>query len=134
MSLHDTYENLILDAFLGSGHASTFPSTVNVALFTTMPGEDGTGSVEPAGGSYARVTVNNDSTQWPDAAASVKTNGTDITFPTATATWGTVVGVGLLDPSNANAVMWSGLLAEQVTVLNGEVKKFVAGTLVVVAD
>lgn len=62
--------------------AYSAPATVYVALFSS--------STEVTGGSYARVAVTNNTTNWPNATVatpSVKSNGTTITFPTATLDW-----------------------------------------------
>ena len=53
----------LLDADFGSGT----PATWYLAAFLTMPAADGTGGVEPAVGSYARVAVTNNGTNWPVA-------------------------------------------------------------------
>lgn len=99
-----------------------FPAvtTAYVALFTTAPTDDsGTGAVEVTGGAYARVaTTNGTSGTW--AAASTSTDPTTIanggssnaviTFPTATASWGTVVAMGLYDAaSGGNLLTWDWL-------------------------
>ena len=134
MSLTDDYENAILDAFLGDHHSDRFPDTVLAALFLVMPGEDGTGGEQPAGGAYAPVLLDNDTATWPDAEGSLKSNGVEIAFPTPTANWGEVIGYGLLNPDDDDAVIWFGELAVAETVLAGEAKKFVVGAFVVRAD
>ena len=96
MSFTNTLENAILDAMLGTG-ATLFGGTVEIALSTTDPTEDGSGITEPSGGGYARASVTNNSTNFPAASSGTKSNGTAITFPTATATWGTLSHWALYD-------------------------------------
>lgn len=86
--------------------------TAYVALFTTAPtAEDGTGAVEPSGGSYARVATSG--VTWNAATGSAPAsinNAATITFPTATANWGTVVAWGLYDAaSGGNLLAWDWL-------------------------
>jgi hypothetical protein len=87
--LSDFYANKTLDAILGSAHSADFPASVWIGLSTTKPNDDGTGITEPAIGTnaYARVAKTNNDTNWPDAAARVKANGTAITFPAPTGAW-----------------------------------------------
>ena len=105
-------EGKILDLIFGNTSYSV-PATLYCALFTVTPADDGTGGTEVTGGSYARVAVTNNTTNFPNATLgnpSVKQNGTAITFTTATADWGTVVGMGFYDASSSgNLIAWSPL-------------------------
>jgi hypothetical protein len=82
--------------------------TVSVALFTAVGTDAGTGFTEVTGGSYARVTTAGGT--WNAASGShpsLISNSTAITFPTATASWGTVVAFGLYDAASAgNLLAW----------------------------
>jgi hypothetical protein len=133
-SLSNAYELVVLDGLLGSGS----PATVYVALFTTLPGEDGTGGTEVSGGSYARVAVTNNSTNWPAATtvagAGTKSNGTAVTFPTATANWGTVVGFGFYTASSSGTLIGYGSLSSSVAVNSGNQASFGVAALVATAD
>lgn len=125
-------ENKVLDHVLGGGDY-TRPSTVYVALYTSAPNDAG-GGAEVSGGSYARVAVTNDTTNWPAASGGAKSNGTDIVFPTATANWGTVVAFGILDASSGgNLLYWADLTTSKV-VSNGDTAKFLAGDLDITED
>lgn len=108
----DYLEKKILDLIF-SDTAYSVPATLYFGLFTVAPADDGTGGTEVTGGSYARVSVTNNSTNFPAATEgdpSVKQNGTAITFPTATADWGTVVAMGVWDASSGgNLLVWSPL-------------------------
>jgi hypothetical protein len=44
---------------------------------------------------YARLAITNNTTNFPNATAGVKTNGVDFEWPAATHNWGTVVGLGV---------------------------------------
>ncbi len=94
--------------------AYSAPATVYVGLFTVLPVDAGTGGTEVSGGSYARVAVTNNTTNWPNASAgnpTTKSNGAIFTFPTATADWGTVVGLGIFDASTSGNLLAFGPLA-----------------------
>lgn len=75
-------------------------------LFTVVPADDGTGGTEATGGSYARVSVANDATQFP--SANPKVNANVITYLAATADWGTIKGMGWFSASTAGSLRaWS---------------------------
>lgn len=105
-----------------------------IALVTAVVGDGDTGSTitEPAGGAYARVQVNpngGSSPTWDVAAAGLVDNTHDITFPTATASWGTIVGVAICSASTAGDLLfYDNDMADQA-VGNGDTCKFLAGEL-----
>jgi len=127
MSIADYYENKILDHMLRA-QAFTPPSTVYVALFTVSPSDSG-GGTEVSGGSYQRQSVT-----FGAASAGSITNSADITFPQATANWGTIVSVGLFDASTAGNLLWYGDLTTSKTVNSGDIFKISAGNLTVSLD
>ena len=102
------FENVILDAMLGDNAGANMPATVYVALFTSTPDDGGGGTeVSTSGTGYARVAVTNNSTNWPAATGGIKSNGTTITFPTATDSWGQVSYVAVYDAATAgNMLLW----------------------------
>lgn len=67
-----------------------------VALFTTMPAEDGTGAVEATGGTYARIAHSTWINEVVDGVTYRKNNGT-IEFAVLTANISGVVGWGIYD-------------------------------------
>jgi len=132
-SLSDFAELEILDHLFGPG-AYTAPATLYISLFTTAPSDSG-GGTEVTGGSYARVAVTNNPTNFPAASAGSKSNGTVITFPTPSANWGTAVAIGIHDAASAgNLIAWATLATNRV-INNGDgAPKFAAGALVVTLD
>jgi len=126
-NMSDYLESALGDHLL---RASTFskPSTIYVALFTASPGDGNTGT-EVSGGSYARVQVSQLNNQW-NVSNGVYTNNNDITFPTATANWGTITSFGLFDASSGgNLIVWGVLQAEKIINSGDATAKFSAGTL-----
>jgi hypothetical protein len=131
-SKSDFLENEILDHVLGAA-AYSAPATVYAALFTSSPSDAG-GGTEVATGSYARVAITNNATNWPAAAGGSKSNGTAITFPTATANWGTIVAVGIFDASTAGNLLFWATLTNSRTVFTSDVLTFPAGSFIVTED
>lgn len=129
----DTVANRVLDLLLGSSHDTTaMPATVYVALVTTAPSDaNGTGLVEVSGGSYARVAVTNNDTNWPAASSRQKSNGSTVTFPTSTASWGTVAGFAFYDAATAGNFLGYGDLSSSQPVGSGVTPQFAAGSLTV---
>lgn len=85
--------------------AFTSPTTVYVALFTAAPGEAG-GGTEVSGGSYARQSVT-----FSAPASGVVANSGAVTFPTATAPWGTITHMAIFDAVTVGNMLYYGALA-----------------------
>ena len=126
-SLSDFAENEILDHLL-SAATYTAPATLYLAVFTAAPTDAG-GGTEVTGGSYARLAVTNDATNFPAAVAGSKSNGVALTMVTASANWGTIVAYALFDASSAgNMIGWADL-SSSVIINNGDTLRFAAGAL-----
>jgi hypothetical protein len=104
--------------------ATTFtsPAAVYAALFTSTASlaelNAGTLTNEVTGGSYARVAVTFGA---PTAGV---TNATTVTFPTATAGWGVIRYVAIMDASTAGNVLDYAQLSSDVTVNSGNTFQF----------
>jgi hypothetical protein len=134
-SLSDYAELKILEHSVGKT-SWTMPTSCYAALWTTAPNDASTGAapspgVEVSGGSYARVQTN---TSWGTATLSGITNSVDIVFPTASASWGTIVAVSLMDAITTGNFLWWGTLTASKTVASGDVFKFLTGQLVLTLD
>jgi hypothetical protein len=107
LSLSDYLENLLLKLTYGTVAAGwTRPAGLNtlyIALYTTLPADDGTGGVEVSGGSYARVAVTNNSGF--TVTGNQVVNAADIVFTDPTLNWGTVVGFGILDAASGGNLL-----------------------------
>lgn len=100
----------------------TAPAATYVALLTTMPTKnDGTALVEVSttATGYARqaVTFGAITTQG-DNQTEQMSNSAQITFPVATASWGTVVGVGIYDAATGGNLLWWNTLSTGTQVIN----------------
>lgn len=128
-SFTDYLENELLDHVWGGADYAR-PATLYVALSTTTIADDGTNMTEPAVGSYARVAVTNNATNWPAASGGAKANGTAITFPTATAGWGTILDFAIMDHITATTNMLAyGTLTTSKTIDSGDTASFAIGDL-----
>lgn len=126
-SFSDFLELEVLDHVFGAA-TYTAPATLYVAAYTAAPTDAG-GGTEATGGSYARVAVTNNATNFPAASAGAKANGTAITFPTATASWGTIVAAAILDAATAgNFLGWCDLAVSKA-VGSGDTLQFAVGDL-----
>lgn len=134
MSFTNYLEDALLDEVFG-GVNYTPPATLYIGLSTTVPTEAGGGITEPAGGGYARAGVTNNATNWPATGGDgVKANGTAVTFPQASADWGTVTHFFISDAATAGNVLASGQLSVSKTIGTGDTASFGAGSLTITLD
>ena len=103
--------------------AYTAPATVYVSLWTSDPTDAGSGT-EVSGGSYARTAVTFGA---PSNGASL--NSADVTFPTATASWGTVGWIGINDASTGGNLLYHSPLDTSKTIDSGDIFKISTGNL-----
>lgn len=128
----DFLENELLDHVFGAA-SYTAPATLHFALFTVAPSDSG-GGTEVTGGSYARVAVTNNATNFPAASGGAKSNGTAITFAQATANWGTVVAMGVFDAASGGNLLYHDALTTNRTINNGDTASFAVGEFDVTMD
>ena len=119
----DYLEDKVLDHVFG-GVAYTQP-TKHVALYTVAPTDTG-GGTEVTGGSYARQTGAFTVSGTNPTTAS---NSAAIEYPTATANYGTVVAVGILDASSGGNLLAYANLDTSKSVTTGDVFRFDTGDL-----
>lgn len=120
----DYLENELLDHVL-SNAAYTSPTTVYVGLFTSDPTDAGTGT-EVSGGSYARQSAS-----FATASGGSASTNADITFPTATANWGTITHVGIYDASTAGNLLFHGAVTTSKTIESGDTFQISSGNLTI---
>lgn len=132
-ALSNYLENEILDHVVG-GSSYSAPGTLYFALCTSAPSDTGIGAGEVSGGSYAREAVTNNLTNFPAASGGSKSNANDIDFGVASADWGTITHVAVMDASSGgNLLFWAALTASK-TVLNGDGFKFNADAVTFALD
>lgn len=132
-ALSDYLEGALLSHLLRNT-AYTPAATLYLALFTADPGESGIVG-EVSGGSYARAAVTNNNVNFPQCAASgtpTKANATAITFPTASAAWGTITHWAIYDVASLASgtnMLAHGALSASRYVASGDTPKVAVGAL-----
>lgn len=112
MSLIDATELAIVNELFG-GTAFAADATLFAELFTVVPADDGTGGTEANYAGYARVSVTNNTTNFP--SANPKLNGTAVNFPQATgAQSGTIKALGWNTASTAGVIRAIARLVDNV--------------------
>ena len=117
-------ENALINVTLRAT-SYTAPTTVYVALYTTDPTDADIGTeVSTSGTGYARTAVT-----FAAPSNGVSTNSADVTFPTATASFGTVTHIGLRDASTAGNLLYHTPLDASKTIASGDIFKISTGNL-----
>tara|TARA_R110002126_G_scaffold94026_1_gene222405 strand:+ start:600 stop:986 length:387 start_codon:yes stop_codon:yes gene_type:complete len=115
-------ENALINATLRNT-TYTSVATVYVSLWTSDPTDAGSGT-EVSGGSYARTAVTFGA---PSDGASL--NSADVTFPTATASWGTVGWIGINDAATSGNLLYHTALDTAKAIDSGDIFKISTGNL-----
>jgi len=109
------------------------PTAIYIALWTATLTDASTGATagEVSGGSYARQQVTQLDANWTAPGAGGATDNVNaITFPQATANWGTITDVMIVDTSSgAGNCLFYGALTAPKTVNSGDTFKFNVGDL-----
>ena len=115
-------ENALINATLRNT-TYTSVATVYVSLWTSDPTDAGSGT-EVSGGSYARTAVTMGA-----PSNGVSTNSADVTFPTATASWGVVGWIGINDAATSGNLLYHSPLDTSKTIDSGDIFKISTGNL-----
>ena len=117
-------ENALINGTLRATNF-TAPAAVYVSLHTADPTDAGTGA-EVSGGSYVRQAA-------PSGAPSngASTTTADITYPQATASYGTVGWIGIWDASTSGNLLYHTPLNTSKTIDTGDIFKITSGSLTV---
>lgn len=122
--------NKILDYEFGNT-SYTPASTMYFGLSTTTIANNGTGATEPSGGSYARVSLVNNKTNWGNASNGSLTNLSTVQFTESTASWGTITYVFISDASTSGNILYFGALSPSRTVAINTIVYFSASAITV---
>jgi hypothetical protein len=115
-------ENALIN---GTLRATTYtaPTTVYVGLYTSDPTDANTGT-EVTGGSYVRTAAT-----FGAPSDGVTTNSAAVEFPQATADWGVVGWIGILDASTSGNLLYHSPLDVAKTISSGDVLRISIGAL-----
>jgi hypothetical protein len=127
----DYADGKLLDELFG-GTDFTPPGTLYVSAHTADPGKTGASEVASSN-AYARVSVTNNTTNFPASSGSPrsKTNGATITFPQASGSWGTVTYIGFWDASTAGNFVSRGALGTSVAIAANNTLYFNSGDITI---
>ena len=133
MSAASNYlENKLLDHTLGNT-AFGQPSTLYLGLFTNDSGQAAsnleggiTATDEISGGSYIRETIS-----FGGASGGSASTDATVTFTTATANWGTITHVAVMDAASAGNVLFYGAVTTSKTIESGDTFQVSSGNLTI---
>jgi len=142
-AMSDYLENKLIDQIF-RGQAYTFPSSVFIGLLTAAPSDTG-GGTEVSGNAYTRVAVNTtlanfagtqgtSTTTASSGTSGTTSNNTTLTFPTPSASWGTVTHFGVYDANTSGNLLFFGALSISKTINSGDTVTFPAAALSIQID
>ena len=128
MSFSNATETLVLNWLLTAGSA-TRPTAWYLALFTSNPDEDASGTeVSTVGTAYVRQSATF------TVSGNTASNSAAIEFPTATASYGTVSHVGVYDASTGGNLIAYAALSTSKAIDTGDVLRVNLGELDITLD
>jgi hypothetical protein len=128
MSLSNTFETHTLN-YLFTTTSVTRPTAWYIALFTSNPAEDASGTeVSTSGTAYARQSATF------TVSGNEATNSAAIEFPTATASYGTVTHIGVYDASTGGNLIAYAALTTSKAIDTGDVLRLPANDLDITMD
>lgn len=130
MSFSNSFETSVLTwVFTASSPSPARPTAWYLALFTSNPAEDASGTeVSTSGTGYARQSVSF------SVSGNAATNSGAVEFPTATASYGTVTHIGVYDASTSGNLIVYAALAASKSIDTGDVMRVPAGDLDITLD
>ena len=121
MSFSNTFETHVLN-YVFTSTSVTRPTAWYLALFTSNPAEDASGTeVSTSGTAYARQSATF------TVSGNTASNSAAIEYPTATASFGTVTHVGVFDASTGGNLIAYSALSTSKAVGTGDVFRVPSG-------
>ncbi len=112
--------NKLLDHVFGATPYAA-PSPIFAAIMLTAPTPASAGSGECVGAGYSRLSITNDTTNYPAAVSQIKSNGTLWNWGTPPADWGDAVGIALFDQAaGGNLLGWAPFTTGVRTIRAGQ--------------
>ena len=124
-------ENAVLNHVL-TASSYTAPTTRYLALFKNTSGnaatnlEAGTLTDEISGGTYARKAVT-----FAAASGGTSASNATVTFDTATANWGTITHIAVMDALTSGNVLFWGAVTTPKTIETGDTFQVSSGNLTI---
>lgn len=128
MSFSNTFETHVLN-YVFTATSVTRPTAWYLALFTSNPDEDASGTeVSTSGTAYARQSATF------TVSGNTASNSAAIEYPTATASFGTVTHVGVFDASTGGNLIAYSALDTSKAISTGDVFRVPSGDLDITLD
>ena len=129
MSFSNTFETHVLN-YVFTATSVTRPTAWYVALFTSNPAEDASGTeVSASGTAYARQSVSF------SVSGNLATNSAAVEFPTATGSgFGTVTHIGVYTASSGGDLIAYSALSASKAIAAGDVFRIPTGDLDITLD
>lgn len=128
MSFSNTFETHVLN-YVFTTSSVTRPTAWYLALFTSNPAEDASGTeVSTSGTAYTRKAVTF------TVSGNTASNSAEIEFPTATASFGTVTHVGVFTAATSGTLVAYAALSTSKTIDTGDVMRIPASDFDVTLD
>jgi len=128
MSFSNTFETHVLN-YVFTATSVTRPTAWYLALFTSDPAEDASGTeVSTSGTAYARQSAAF------TVSGNTASNSAAIEFPTATASYGTVSHVGVFTASSGGDLIAYAALSSSKAIDTGDVFRVPSGDLDITLD
>jgi hypothetical protein len=124
-SLSTYSANKLLD-HVCSVAAYTPVATVYLALHTSSPGEGGSLAAEVSGNNYSRIAIT-----FSAASGRAIANSAQLTFPTSSASWGTITSWSICDASTAGNVLAYSDFAASKAIGSGVAPRIAASALTI---
>lgn len=128
-TLSDSAANLTVD-FIWRGVTTGWPTTWYFALLTTAPTNNtGSGAVEVPTSStgYSRASLSRTTSTFTAGASRATASALAISWPLATASWGTIVGIAAYDALSGGTYFGYAALTTPTAVPSGQVPVISAG-------
>jgi len=128
MSFSNTFETHVLN-YVFTATSVTRPTAWYLALFTSNPAEDASGTeVSTSGTAYSRQSASF------TVSGNTASNSAAIEFPTATASYGTVSHVGVFTASSGGDLIAYAALSTSKAIDTGDVFRVPSGDLDITLD
>ena len=122
----DYTEEAVLTGLVGGTDITLSSGKPYLALFTSAPSDAG-GGTECSGGAYARIQAGATSQgDFGTASGGSVTNASEFRWADATADWGTITHIALMDSSTGGNMLVYGALQTSVDINNGDIFKIPA--------
>ena len=130
----DYTESAVLTGLVGGTDITLSSGKPYLALFTSAPNDAG-GGTECSGGAYARVQAGaTGQGDFGSPTGGSVTNASEFRWADATADWGTVTHIALMDASTGGNMLIYGSLQASVAIANGDIFKIPASGFTITMD